>query len=466
MSRGITIYEYDSLVKEGGRADFCADIHGVPENVFQWLASQCSKQPADDDLDSNTKVNWLRWSQKNKHLVIKVTNYVGVIQAPNGFTIEVLPKVGKASLTINAHNTSNTGQVKARKLLVEMLCSLQSFSHVEIDNAKLLASRMPLLDIFIYDFLIKVKGIVTRGLRRSYDLNQDNLFALRGKLLISKNIQINLVRPDRFFTEHDEFSINRPENRLIAAALLVVLKLARFNANQELARELLFSFAEVPASSQIDIDFQKVQIDRDMGYYTQALSWAKIILNNKSPIAGLGKNDAPSLLFPMEKLFESFVGKHLRKQIKPQFQLIKNSSSEYLVEHQKENWFLLKPDFLIKNRNENFLVLDTKWKLIDQTLSNSNKKYGIAQSDFYQMFAYGHNYLKGKGNLVLIYPKTDQFKEPIKVFNFSKNTDLKLWVLPFCLDKENYQLLLPSEVQELREFFVEDDVAISDVLVN
>ena len=46
------------------------------------------------------------------------------------------------------------------------------------------------------------------------------------------------------------------------------------------------------------------------------------------------------------------------------------------------------------------------------------------------MFAYGHKYLNGEGDLVLIYPKTDQFNEVIPhSFNFDEN--LRLWVVPF-----------------------------------
>ena len=79
------------------------------------------------------------------------------------------------------------------------------------------------------------------------------------------------------------------------------------------------------------------------------------------------------------------------------------------------------------------LVLDTKWKLIDGTRANGTDKYGLAQADFYQLHAYGHSYLDGTGDVVLIYPKTDAFSKPLDVFDFPKATGLRLWVLPFCL---------------------------------
>ena len=60
------------------------------------------------------------------------------------------------------------------------------------------------------------------------------------------------------------------------------------------------------------------------------------------------------------------------------------------------------------------------------------------------MFAYGHKYLKGKGNLVLVYPKTEKFTEAIEYcFNFSGG--LKLWVVPFDVSTD-----IDNEVERLK----------------
>jgi 5-methylcytosine-specific restriction enzyme subunit McrC len=64
---------------------------------------------------------------------------------------------------------------------------------------------------------------------------------------------------------------------------------------------------------------------------------------------------------------------------------------------------------------------------------NGTDKYGLSQSDFYQLQAYGQSYLDGQGDVVLIYPKTATFDRPLPVFEFPKLEGLRLWVLPFCL---------------------------------
>ncbi len=188
------------------------------------------------------------------------------------------------------------GVVEARQLLIEMLSCLQGFRHVETAIAKILAVCMPLREVFIAEFLRTVEYIVKRGLRSDYSSKRGNLFALRGNLLMALHLQQNLHRADRFFTEHDEFSIDRPENRLLHAALWRVLTVSASQTNQRLARELRFVFADIPMSTQPRVDFQRVCLDRGMGHYAGALSWARLILDEKSPLTGTGGHCAPSLL--------------------------------------------------------------------------------------------------------------------------------------------------------------------------
>lgn len=415
---GITVYEFDTLIAAKIDVADAEGMHRIPDKVYGWLEDQCLRAAEEGEAA------WLRLAQRRGRRVVQVTSFVGVIRAPDGFQIEVLPKVGKAI---------GGGTVEARKLLIEMLCCLQGFRHVQTDSAQISAARIPLLEVFIAEYLRAVEHIVKLGLRSDYSSRQDNLFALRGKLLMAPHLRQNLYRADRFFTEHDEFSTDRPENRLLHAALRRVLILSAAQANQQLARELEFVFADVPVSGQPGIDFQRVRLDRGMGYYADALAWARLILDEESPLTGTGGHRAPSLLFPMEAVFEAFVAKHLARQLARPLVLKTQARSHHLVRHREQNWFLLKPDLLIRESDHDSLVLDTKWKLLDALKANGTDKYGLSQDDFYQLQAYGQSYLDGKGDVVLIYPKTGAFDQPLPVFKFPKTDGLRLWVLPFCL---------------------------------
>jgi 5-methylcytosine-specific restriction enzyme subunit McrC len=177
------------------------------------------------------------------------------------------------------------------------------------------------------------------------------------------------------------------------------------------------------------------------------MAWVRLILQEHSPLVGMGSYYAPSLLFPMERVFEDFVAKYLKKQIKTNDFFIKTQVHNHaLVEHKGKTLFGLKPDLLLVSEQNNIFVMDTKWKLINS--AKRKDSYGLRQSDFYQLHAYGHHYLNGEGCMALIYPKTEEFSEALPVFNYSEK--LRLWVLPF--DLENKNLCLPDNADFDRFF--------------
>jgi 5-methylcytosine-specific restriction enzyme subunit McrC len=422
----LTVFEFETVTSHSQFTGTNEGIHSVPDDVYSWLESEALR------ASISGQQPWLRLTQRRGLRAIQFTSFVGIIRAPNGFQIEVLPKVGRA---IGGSAT------EARQLLIEMLCSLQRFRHVKTENAKLLARRLPLYEVFIAEFLRATETVVKRGVHSGYTETRDNLFALRGKIVMASHLRQNLVRADRFFAEFDHFTTDRPENRLLHSSLLKVLEITSVAENQKLARSLAFTFSDVPVSANYTADFQRVQKDRSMAHYEAALDWARLILVDESPIIGSGANLAPSLLFPVQELFEAFVAKHLKHQLADGYALRSQASNKWLVNHQEQVWFRMKPDLLIVDRQaEPALVLDTKWKLIDSFDATRTAKYGLAQQDFYQLMAYGHSYMGGEGSLVLIYPKTQEFNQPLPVFEFMHATKLKLWVLPFCLTSKTLAL--------------------------
>lgn len=416
----IQIFEFDTLVPKADGANG----NTVPAKVFAWLEEQCLTPDVQAPV-------WMKLTSRRGRRAIQLTNYVGVLCAPCGYQIEILPKIGR-----------DTSVKKARSNLIEMLKCLRGFRHIKTSDADLQKHQMPLLEVFLQQFLGSVRDVVKRGVRSDYSTRQANLSSLRGKLLLAPHLSQNVVRRDRFFTEYDEFIQDRAENRLIHTALRKALGMCKAPANQRLARELSFVFAEVPMCTDIVQDLKRIRLDRGMAYYEPALAWARLILQGDSPVTGAGKHNAPSMLFPMEAVFEAYVAKHLGAQVRQGFNLRTQTSKHHLVSHKQQDWFRLKPDLLIEQGVQTCMVLDTKWKLLDSAKGNSSEKYQLSQSDFYQLHAYAHIYLKSLGSVVLIYPWTESFTQALPVFEFSSSKDLKLWVVPFCF--ESRKLLLPE----------------------
>lgn len=174
-----------------------------------------------------------------------------------------------------------------------------------------------------------------------------------------------------------------------------------------------------------------------MAHYEPVRPWCELILREKMPLAVSGDWHGISMLFPMEKLFERYVERSLRRATPKDMRFTSQASSRYLCTHREKDFFQLRPDMLLVGPQGRW-VLDTKWKKLNGADRSNN--YGLSQADFYQLFAYGQTYLCGEGNLVLIYPKTAAFSGPLPPFVFSKN--LQLWVLPFDLDTQ--QLIEPN----------------------
>ena len=436
----LTIFEHDKLV-----ADIALPgCFTIPAKAFAELQSRL-------EVEDGHERKWLRLHSVKGKPVLQITGYAGVLRTCDGTQIEVLPKLGRY------FDDPEQAVTKTRAILIRMLKTLLNCNWYETTAANLATERMPLLEVFIRQFLLATRDVVRRGIRNQFVSRQDNLLALRGKLLISQNIARNLFHPELFYTEHDEFLPDRPENRLIHSALLQVKRQSRSLDNQRLARELAFVFADIPTSQNIELDLQRKRLDRGMHYYQSALHWAELILKGYSPLTGSGDTYAPSLMFPMSSLFEAYVAKTLPKQLSSGCRLQTQVKSKYLVEHQNQSWMQLKPDFLLQDvESKNTMVLDAKWKLLNQNKSNSKDKYDISQADFYQLFAYGKYYLEGKGNLILIYPKTDQFTQALPVFDYAdviQDKPLKLWVVPYDLETDAQPLLAPSDDDFNTHFF-------------
>ena len=429
---------YEQVFEFGYVCSVCNDraipnVSVIPEKAYQYLRhlSLC------DDDESKL----LRLKSVGGVETIQFLNYVGVIVTPDGFQIEILPKIVK-------HAEHNDAVSDSRRSLLNMLRTLGMYRHIQTAAAHLEKYKMPLLEIFIGQFLSSVNQLVKRGIKRDYQPQSDNLFYLKGKLNINAQLKHNLVQQHRFCVDYDEYVPDIIVNRLIKAALQKVLLMTRSAQNQRLARELEFVFADVSPITVQAISKETLNLSRGMEHYQVPVAWSQLILEGISPLSMRGDAHAFSLLFPLESVFESYVESVLRQTLHPPFTVKGQLQTSHLVTYDAKRMFRLKPDIAVYNGGELKLVLDTKWKLIDASKANGTDKFLLSQQDFYQMHAYGHKYLQGEGDLVLIYPSNDKFTAPLtSAFEFSSS--LRLWVVPFDIHHQTYdgdRLKLPSQL--------------------
>ena len=361
--------------------------------------------------------------RRNGKDYLKVRNYVGVIRTPSGLQIEILPKLSKASTDI----------ASTRALLIKMLRSLRNSPFKQIQTASLDVHEMPLFELLIRAFLDEVLLITKRGVARAYKEVRGEQQFVRGKLLVFEKILKSSVNRATVLCEYDEFSVNRSVNRVVKSALSTVSKCSTDFQNLRLCKQLQHVFAEVPASKNWRSDFSKVRLDRYARHYSDAMVLCELILKSMNPLTQQGSKGLFALLYPMERVFENYVASKLKRQF-PDFYLRTQDTSHHMINaigDSTHRAFNLQPDLVLSNKDCMY-VADTKWKLIDDSAQQSN----ISQSDIYQLFAYGEKYVQdGMGAVILIYPKSELFSEPLPAHWFDLDKDRALYVLPFDLDK-------------------------------
>jgi len=353
--------------------------------------------------------------------VIQARNYVGLIQMKNGFQIQILPKVSSSEVE------------DTKKTFLQMLRSMKDFPSKVFNEAHLKIDKMNLYEIFINMYIQEVRNLMKKGLRSVYLPVQDNLNYYKGKLNVGEHIKRNLIHKERFYVGYDEFDINRPENRLIKSTLLKLQKLSSSTANLKEIRQLLLHFEMVKSSSNYTRDFSLVVIDRNTKDYETLMRWSKVFLLNQSFTTFSGNTTARALLFPMEKVFEAYVAKHLKQALADlPWEVSTQDRGYYLFDQPKK--FALRPDIVVTGDDQSAIVLDTKWKSL---INQPRKNYGISQADMYQMYAYSKKY--NTKEIWLLYPVNEEMKDLDIRFESLQDDAIETQVRLFFVDVANIE---------------------------
>ncbi len=359
--------------------------------------------------------------------VVLVRNYVGLLQLKNGVQIQILPKISFCS--------GEEGETKTKRVFLHMLSSVKDFSGKEFLEASLNADHMNLYEIFIYLYLQEVKKLVNQGIASGYMEREDNLHYFRGKLLVSKQLSLNLIHQERFYVAWEELHKNRPENRIVKATLIYLLEKTKNAGNAKEIKRLLSVFMLVEASKCYEKDFSLVVICRNTKNYERLMQWSKIFLMNQTFTAFSGSFSSQTMLFPMESLYESYVAQQIKRVFGRAGWEVSSQDQRYFlfVEPKK---FSLRPD-LVLMREGRTVVMDTKWKMLKK---NRGQNYGIAQADMYQMYAYSKKY--NTPEVWLLYPVNDEMRghTPIR-FESGDGTCLRLFLVDLARMEENMEEL-------------------------
>lgn len=405
----------------------------------------------EENVDNQNFDNAFSIFKKKGRRHIRVKNYVGAIETKQGVVIEILPK------TYNNNIPSSIPESKL--LLLNLLRTLSDSPFLNLNIAHLnVVENFPILEIFISSYLDELERTFTLSLRGDYHLVEENNNFIKGKLLICENIKRNSYKRHQFFCAYDLFSENIPPNKIVKSTLKHLLKISKISKNKNRIVKFMDNFENVEFSKSLDSDLNYCKSrSKFLINYSKLIAWSEIYLKNKSFTNFHGGSINQAILFPMEKLFENYIAYLIKKYCNgftissqdKKYSLIGQKSDIYDQQY-VINKFLLRPDIVI---NYDSVIIDTKWKMLD----GSNKRFGIQESDVYQMHAYGRRYQSGNNSklpprLGLIYPKNPDFDKSLLQMRYGD--DLLLDVLPFDLSNKRPDL----EIEQIVQIFMNHSI--------
>lgn len=399
------------------------DTHQVSVSAFAWLCK----------LQGRLSKGGARLLEIEGQSWLRLNSLVGVVQTPCGTTLEVLPKTFSDASDVHS----------SRKLLCKMVAALLDLPGKETSTAALERFNVPLTEWVMAQFVEHLQQLLQQGLRSDYVRLDEELPFLRGQLNTLAQMRQPVTKAHLFHVRHDVFSPDQAANRLLRLALERVRKATAQPVTWRLANELSHRLNEIPPSRLPEQDWRAWGTGRLMARYQAIKPWCELVLGESMPLALKGDSLGVSLLFPMEKLFESFVTRALHKQMAKGYALHAQQRQHFLAMHCGKRMFQLEPDLVVRDSQGCAVaVLDTKWKRLEQSQSDGKSKYGIAPSDMYQMLAYGTTYMRGKGVMYLVYPRWQNFQAALAEFTLPG--ELQLHVVPFDLDQEELLLAQPA----------------------
>lgn len=397
MAAVYRIREYGSFIT-GQHIDGCITL---PLHTFKQLEDFIL---SNNNRDADALELMGLSARKGVGRVITARNYVGIITMNDGTTIEILPKIHSAV-------EDDESGARTKKLLVDMLRTLRDTPFKSLQTSSVDIAKLNILEAFIRMFIDEVFFIVKRGLKCGYETIEENASFFKGKMLFDQQIKYNHSHKERSYVAYDAYTANRPENRLLKAALQYLYKQTTSSRNKSDLKTLLNAFASVEASVDYKSDFSRYIPDRNMKDYNTALLWCRVFLMGKSFTSFAGSEVALALLFPMETLFESYIATLMRKQFNADAYSVSVQDKKYHLFDEPRGQFQLRPDIVLTRKSDGAVfVMDTKWKL----LAEGKPNYGISQADMYQMYAYQKKY--GAQNVTLIYPLTSFVPNDQEIF--------------------------------------------------
>ena len=344
----------------------------------------------------------LRPTTHNGVPVLKASQFVGIVRLGD-VTIQILPKIYRRNAPTEKRSE------EATRNLLHLLAYAGTLQIRQAVIASLLQRRSDWFEILTSLFATHLTAEWQRGAARTYQTIEEELPVLKGSWRIAEQLR----RPERrhlFAVTYDELTADNQLNRVLRFVVERLWRLTRDLDNRRLLGELrqwMEDVALVPAVTARQAGPEL--ITRLNSRYEPLLNLARLFLDGGALQLTSGDLSNFAFVFDMNRLFEGFVAGFLarhRAEILPQ--ALENceilpqtrGAARWLAQVGGRDVFRLEPDLALRQGEAFPILIDTKYKQLNPDKATT---LGVAQEDFYQMYAYATRY--GCPRVILLYPQ-------------------------------------------------------------
>lgn len=354
-----------------------------PKSIREEIATTVDRWAVENHLPK-TPLSFSGASGEN----LSSAHYVGVVEAA-GQAIEIYPKLDRGLINEGAI----VDERKSQSAMASLLWMLEVANHetiFEADTSSLETAPSSFLDLWAALLGKNLHRELQMGLARAYRPMEDNSTTVRGKILFGEQIVRNFNRPDRIYCGWDEFTEDRPLNRILKCACRFLTTRVKNFDTQRLLSDCLAMLDEaadidiVTALRQVD----RIVWDRSMQRFRLPFKLAVRLLQSIGHEAFHGGQETYVFLLDMNQVFEDYVGAMLEQ--KHQVPIAPQHPIGHLFQGPSRLRQL--PDFYWQKDGKSF-VADAKykpffsWHTEEETPDGGSQYFDV--SDVRQLICYG-----------------------------------------------------------------------------
>jgi 5-methylcytosine-specific restriction enzyme subunit McrC len=374
-------------------------------------------------LVQNAAENWRRvhrlnalplaWSGSDG-CTLSARQWVGVLEA-GGATIEIYPKTDKALLTRDTLTAAEAGSTLG--VLLKLLEAAHFPDWMNAGSAALQQDELSFLEVWAWLYGWHLRDELRRGLVRGYIAREDDLFAVRGRIHLPRQLSRYGDRVDRIVCRWDEYSPDIALLRLLKCAARLLHRKTRQVKTIGLLSDCLLMLDEVEDVTPTTALQQNVRPvwTRASERFHRHFDLASWILRELGPQSVAGESSSWSFFVDMNQVFEKFVGAALRDRLGVKIEEQFNELG-YLVTAPHLRHVQI-ADY-VWHGEDGICIGDAKWKRIQKTediiseeeiIETPTGKLQISPADLRQLSTYAELYRINRhstpSDLMLFFPE-------------------------------------------------------------